>query len=251
MRMPTNQLQKTVLSTSQRYATLCYSSTIDNVHRASFYGFCPALKPPEIFGLKSSLMLKSMHLGHLGLWRIARNMEQPTRSKRTLCLVSASILLYVIAIYSWLMIMLLAALRFLTSMQIYVRTLLSAPGQQCFLSVTLFIDNDCLHRPVSHRAPLSFGMWTIGSPPPSVTCIRWLFAHSSHLSCTVLPLNIGADHFLGLLVRVRTREVHFIPLSESWQVRHPKSAGSETHMTSGLRPRLLYDSPLCVASFSS
>ena len=50
--------------------------------------------------------------------------------------------------------------------------------------------------------------------------------------------DVGDDHFLGLRVLVDVRQIHFIPVSHLWQVRHPKSAGSDTHLLSGLRSRI-------------
>eukprot|EP00439_Symbiodinium_sp_Y106_P076035 s899_g15.t1 len=50
--------------------------------------------------------------------------------------------------------------------------------------------------------------------------------------------DVGDDHILGLRVLVDKRQIHFIPASHLWQVRHPKSACSETHLLSGLRSRI-------------
>ena len=50
--------------------------------------------------------------------------------------------------------------------------------------------------------------------------------------------DVGDGHFLGLRVLVDKRQVHYIPVSHRGQVRHPKSAGSETHLVSGLKSRI-------------
>ena len=69
------------------------------------------------------------------------------------------------------------------------------------------------------------------------------FADSLAIRTLVSPLfygapieleDVGDDHFLGLRVRIDKRQVHYIPVSHRWQVRHPRSAGSETHLVSGL-----------------
>ena len=74
------------------------------------------------------------------------------------------------------------------------------------------------------------------------------FADSLAIRTFVSPLfhgapieleDVGDDHFLGLRVLIDKRQVHYIPVSHRWQVRHPKSAGSETHLVPGLTSRIV------------
>ena len=122
------------------------------------------------------------------------------------------------------------AIRYLRFSVLFLYSAQRLVGKDCFSSSQLlaesfivrYVDNRFIITPEAHATSL-----------PIRTLVSPLFYGSP-----IELEDVGDDHFLGLRVLVDVRQIHFIPVSHLWQVRHPKSAGSDTHLLSGLRSRI-------------